>query len=541
MMKTPLSTLEELSALAGELDTALSAVLDHSGINHRPAFSPNSPAIWVGNPFTWSGLSSDHQRLSKRARELLDVWEALAEAAVRAAAPARLESFREFGELMRAIVDQSAGDGAPAGDIVGIRNQLVKVRQHQLNLLTALPSAHGAPELLVVPDSNALVYQPAVEDWNPTDGDWTLVVVPQVIRELDELKLRPGDLGEAAGSFIRRLDGYGERGDTFTGVPLRPRARVRELPIEADMARAPSWLQAGHADDQLLASTLELRWQELNARVVLVTRDRNLRNKARLARVSCVRVEDIAEPRPQPKPKGHPREAEAEGQARARLDGDLPFARSELEVPPATTGTNPNQQSWTVQASPLFIPAEFKRRVLGDEAPAWFKTRAAGLFREPNPLPSSEPHEATRQHGFAVKRDFLLPVKGSVKLVADAGGIVGVRYYTEPPPGGRRLFALAQVEGEVLQSLIGTCAEALDLLGVTGPVLLDAWASGVSDSELLTAGHPTLAKERDGWLQQGLVRMTGELTLPADEDAIATVAASCAREFARAAGIPARE
>jgi hypothetical protein len=42
---------------------------------------------------------------------------------------------------------------------------------------------------------------------------------------------------------------------------------------------------------------LELRWEDLTTRVVLVTRDRNLKNKARLSRVAYRAVEDIAEPR----------------------------------------------------------------------------------------------------------------------------------------------------------------------------------------------------------------------------------------------------
>ena len=47
------------------------------------------------------------------------------------------------------------------------------------------------------------------------------------------------------------------------------------------MEKAPSWLRAEHADDQLLASVLELAWTDLRAVVALATRDRNLQNKAR--------------------------------------------------------------------------------------------------------------------------------------------------------------------------------------------------------------------------------------------------------------------
>jgi hypothetical protein len=52
------------------------------------------------------------------------------------------------------------------------------------------------------------------------------------------------------------------------------------------------WLRAGHGDDELLAGALELRCEDLNAVVALATRDRNLQNKARLARCPYLDVED---------------------------------------------------------------------------------------------------------------------------------------------------------------------------------------------------------------------------------------------------------
>ena len=58
------------------------------------------------------------------------------------------------------------------------------------------------------------------------------------------------------------------------------------------MADTLPWLRGGHADDELLASVLELRCQDLNAVVALATRDRNLQNKARFARCPHLDVED---------------------------------------------------------------------------------------------------------------------------------------------------------------------------------------------------------------------------------------------------------
>jgi hypothetical protein len=67
---------------------------------------------------------------------------------------------------------------------------------------------------------------------------------------------------------------------------------LREVAVDADMNDTPAWLRAEHADDGLLASVLELCCQDLNAVVALATRDRNLQNKAHVARCPYLDVED---------------------------------------------------------------------------------------------------------------------------------------------------------------------------------------------------------------------------------------------------------
>jgi hypothetical protein len=44
-----------------------------------------------------------------------------------------------------------------------------------------------------------------LETWRPPGGAWTVVLVPQVLRELDTLKMRSGNVGEKADGVIRRV------------------------------------------------------------------------------------------------------------------------------------------------------------------------------------------------------------------------------------------------------------------------------------------------------------------------------------------------
>jgi PIN domain len=541
-MAQPPSTLEELTSVAEELHATVDGLLERSEIYEAIVNTPASAVVVFGNPYAWRPLAREHQPLLARSHRVLETWETLGGAAVRSAAPSRLDAFRRHGEVLREVVEQQGGQRAPSSSIEGVSELVAQATEQQLEMLHDLPSAQGAGELLVIFDSNSVIFQPALEEWNPSQRPWTAVLVPQVIRELDELKMRDKPVAEAASSFIRRAEEYGRRGDTFEGVPLRQGARFREVPIEADMRHAPPWLRAAHADDQLLASVLELRWEDLTASVVLVTRDRNLRNKARLARVASIAVEDVAPSRPRRDRRDPVRDAQLEQAARERLAGTLPWARSQLGVPPSSPATSPNQQSWTVQAAPVeFDPQEFRRRVLGRPASEWFAKRVLELFAEPTPVPSSTPAEEPGQAGFAVSRDFRIPVEGSMRLVADAGGVVGARYYVEPNPDGARMLLLQDIEEDHFRPLIRACTDALTALGVSGRVLVEAWVRGVSGTAVLTGGHPTLGDRRDGWLTDGSLHVGGEVRVPADDHDVDVVVGDWGRQVARVAGIPAHE
>lgn len=284
---------ETLHSLAGEVEVAFGALLDRCGIHYNDINTPGSGAVFIGwNPHRWDPLKPAEQRLVGRATQAKQRFDELGAAAINAVASERHDDFQNAGEVLRRVAQQDdSSRGAPASTVDGVRQRLRKALDEQLTILASLPSAHGEGGQLLVPDTNALLYKPDLERWEPPAGEWTAVLVPQVVRELDQLKLRPA-VSQKAEGVVRRLKEYGRRGDTLVGVRIASRLRLRELAVDADMARAPSWLQRGHADDELLASVLELQWDDLKARVVLATRDRNLQNKARFARVPYLDVED---------------------------------------------------------------------------------------------------------------------------------------------------------------------------------------------------------------------------------------------------------
>jgi hypothetical protein len=294
-IETPAGTLGELFTLADEVEAQIGALLDHSGIRYYDINADSSDVWFVGwNPYRWTPLTGGGQRARGEARKLAASWKELGEQAIRASAAESLDEFEQAGSTLDSVLVQDLdGDGgAVAHTIEVVRQRVRDALDAQRTILANLPSAHGEGGRLLVPDTNALIYKPELENWQLGPGRWTLVLVPQVVRELDVKKMDPR-IGTKAEAIIGRLKDYGRRGDTFTGVRLAGDVAVREVAIDADMSETLRWLRSGHADDELLASVLELRWSDLRADIQLVTRDRNLQNKARLARMSYRDVENL--------------------------------------------------------------------------------------------------------------------------------------------------------------------------------------------------------------------------------------------------------
>jgi hypothetical protein len=278
--------------MSDEVVDVCDTLLDHSAIHYRD-INANSNVVFLGwGPHRWTKLEPAAQRYVGDATQAREKFVELARRSVLASAPERVRAFDKAGRVFeRVITERDKTAGAPASTVDGVREVVRNAIAAEMAVIEELPSAHRDGGQFLVPDTNALLFRPDIEQWSPPPGNWTIVLVPQVLRELDELKMRP-HLADKATSVIKRVKEYGRRGDTFTGVKVAGRLSLREVAVDADMSAAPTWLRAGHGDDELLASILELQWADLQATVVLATRDRNMANKARMGRVQTLDVED---------------------------------------------------------------------------------------------------------------------------------------------------------------------------------------------------------------------------------------------------------
>ena len=219
--------------------------------------SPDSPVI-SPHPWAWTPLAPAEQQLVGAARKALDAWLEQAVAAIRACAPERLEDFTDEQDHLLRVVDRSSkSDGPTAPDVAGTQRYAHEALDHQLEVVQNLPSANAVPETVLVPDTNALILNPAIETWNLGTGRVVVTVLPQVIAELDAKKM-DRTIGDKAKSLIRRFKEFDRRGDTLVGVPVVGKIMFREVAVDASFDDAPSWLRQSNVDDRILVGALDL-------------------------------------------------------------------------------------------------------------------------------------------------------------------------------------------------------------------------------------------------------------------------------------------
>lgn len=246
-------------------------------------------------------------------------------------------------ELLSPVDLLDRGPGPGAGELDAAAQYVLAALSEQRELVERVLHAQvgNLGDTWLVPDTNALVACPRLSEW-AGDGESpaTVVLIPQVLRELDDMKQadHKPSLSASATTVLNQVEEFARRGDTFTSVPIAGSLRFREIAVDADAGRSLSWLRPGHADDQILASVLDLSWRFPNTRVVLVTRDRPLRNKARMARVNV-------HPGPPPTSRG-----EQQSGRRQRPIVRVKSARTQSETLPSIFAGGPE-----VKGSVLYV------------------------------------------------------------------------------------------------------------------------------------------------------------------------------------------
>lgn len=162
----------------------------------------------------------------------------------------------------------------------------IKVYYDTLNLYSSI----GNKEIIIVPDTNALIQQPDPKEYKSLTGSDTLTIIflPTVLSELDELKIKSSNLDfqKKVKAVITRLKGYRQQGNLIDGVLVEKTIKLKMVASEPNFDRTLSWLDRDNNDDRIIASVLEIQRDNPSSAVCLVTSDINLQNKTEMARLS---------------------------------------------------------------------------------------------------------------------------------------------------------------------------------------------------------------------------------------------------------------
>lgn len=170
-------------------------------------------------------------------------------------------------------------------------NKAIQTLKAELELLSRLYDSSDG-EATIVPDTNALLYNPDLESWVfPGAAKFTIVLLPTTLSELDSLKVnhRNEEVREKAEKLIRKIKDYRSRGSLASGVTLvRDKTKIQAIALEPDMDSSLPWLNPDNNDDRLLAGVIEVMRARPRSPVLAVSRDINFQNKAEFSNIPFV-------------------------------------------------------------------------------------------------------------------------------------------------------------------------------------------------------------------------------------------------------------
>lgn len=283
-----MKTLTDLLAEdAAEIKHDIARLMEHSKLHQRRDcdtivyIDPNGNGLW-------GELSLEVRPLQSKILEDYRRYHEMIRTLTRGMAKGSQREFAQAHALVVKHVEQQLATWSKS--VADAQAETLRAIDEMQGLLDHLYSPRG--EVLIVPDTSALILGASLEQWS---FDWcdafTVVLTPTVLAELDELKIahRNLDVRTKAECIIRQIKEYCRRGDLRAGVPVvKRRISARSIAVEPKMGESLPWLDPTNNDDRLLASTIEIIRQNVRSVVVLVTADVNLQNKAQHARIPTV-------------------------------------------------------------------------------------------------------------------------------------------------------------------------------------------------------------------------------------------------------------
>ena len=237
-------------------------------------------------PYYFNKLTLDQTRLQSKLLDTCRHFFELISALTKRQPEQVKRSLMKHERTVRAVIGTNRVSYRTSDEAVnGVRTAVARTLDELANLYDPTEG-----EVMLLPDTNALIASPALQDWRfRVFPKFNILLVPTVLSELDAHSYghRNEDVRRKARKVIRQVKEYRRRGSLADGVDLvAGSTRLFATAVEPRVSDALPWLDATSMDDRILASLVEAVRTHPRSVVALVTGDINLQNKGRLRSAS---------------------------------------------------------------------------------------------------------------------------------------------------------------------------------------------------------------------------------------------------------------
>ncbi len=280
--------VEHLTIQLDSIKLTMFELLDNSRIKFR-----NSNKVALAPKKYWDSPTEIEQTLQIKLKKTYGQWIETFKLFTENSPEASKRKIDETDKFVISWIEKKSDWGIP-NTITEAKTKFesnIKFYYDTLNLY----SSNGEKEIIIVPDTNALIQEPDPKAYKSLTGSekLTIVFLPTVLSELDELKLKSSnpDFQKKVKAVITRLKGYRQQGNLIDGVLVEKTIKLKMVASEPNFDRTLSWLDRDNNDDRIIASALEIQRDNPSSAVCLVTSDINLQNKTEMARLSYLDID----------------------------------------------------------------------------------------------------------------------------------------------------------------------------------------------------------------------------------------------------------
>lgn len=281
------SYIDKIKKLGQEIQILKDDLFDNSKISKRRS---QEGVIYLGNPYSWIG--TDEKIHMKSVNLYKDFYEKFSLLLIHATDKQYKSIDKSHKRLLSLIELEKKHTPGSTEQAKMIFNQEYKKLETYLDLFVK-----DDFKTVLIPDTNALIIQPDPTIYSRliNNNKFTFLLTPTVLSELDKLKMfhRDDNVRNKARSVIKRFKGYNKQGDVLKGVIVNKTINIQMIATEPDLSRTLPWLDKDNMDDRIIASALDVQVKRPSDKIVLVSADLNLQNKAKLALLDIADVDDI--------------------------------------------------------------------------------------------------------------------------------------------------------------------------------------------------------------------------------------------------------